>query len=82
MYAGDCACVNTIEQALEICALVDPGASGFLGLAIDVYHTWWDPRLSAMIARTAAENRLNVPRQPDEAGQQAINRAFYRCSWP
>ncbi|HEY9012148.1 MAG TPA: sugar phosphate isomerase/epimerase family protein [Devosia sp.] len=48
MYAADRACVNTIDQALDICvALGDPN----LGVAIDVYHVWWDPNLSAAIAR-------------------------------
>ncbi len=58
MYAADRACVNTIEQALELCALLDPHATGRLGVAIDVYHTWWDPKVHDMMARTASEGRL------------------------
>jgi sugar phosphate isomerase/epimerase len=58
MYAADRACVNTIEQALDLCALLDPQAKGGLGVAIDVYHTWWDPKIHEMIARTASEGRL------------------------
>ncbi len=59
MYAADRACVNTIEQALDLCDAIDPppavgsGASGLapLGVAVDVYHVWWDPKLEAQIAR-------------------------------
>src|SRR5580698_718612 len=48
-YAADRACVNTTEQALDICDRLDSGKSGKLGVAIDVYHTWWDPALMAQI---------------------------------
>ena len=51
MFAADRACVNTLEQALDICDTLDPHRSGALGVAIDVYHVWWDPKLSAQIAR-------------------------------
>lgn len=47
MYAADRACVNTLDQALDLCALLGPG----IGVAIDVYHVWWDPRLAEAIAR-------------------------------
>ncbi len=43
MYAADRACVNTLEQALDICDLLGDG----IGVAIDVYHVWWDPKLDA-----------------------------------
>jgi len=52
MYAADRACVNTLEQALDLCDALGAGT----GVAIDVYHTWWDPKLSAQIAR-AGRNR-------------------------
>jgi sugar phosphate isomerase/epimerase len=42
-YAGDRACVNTTKQALDICDRLDPQRSGALGVALDVYHIWWDP---------------------------------------
>src|SRR2546430_2302867 len=38
MYAADRACVNLVEQALDICDRLDPARSGDLGLALDVYH--------------------------------------------
>ncbi|MGN6489610.1 MAG: sugar phosphate isomerase/epimerase family protein, partial [Devosia sp.] len=42
MYAADRACVNTVDQALDIANQVGEG----VGVAIDVYHVWWDPNLS------------------------------------
>jgi sugar phosphate isomerase/epimerase len=54
MYAADRACVNTLEQALDICDLLGDG----IGVAIDVYHVWWDPKLEDQIARAGASNRI------------------------
>src|SRR5260370_29189646 len=44
-YAADRACVNTTKQALDICDRLDPQRTGALGVALDVYHIWWDPEL-------------------------------------
>jgi sugar phosphate isomerase/epimerase len=65
MYAADRACVNTMEQALDICDALDPERSGAIGVAVDVYHVWWDPKLQAQIAR---------------AGRQRLH-AFHVCDW-
>jgi sugar phosphate isomerase/epimerase len=65
MYAADRACVNTMAQALDLCDLLDPGRSGALGLALDVYHVWWDPELEAQIRRAGRERLL----------------AFHVCDW-
>jgi len=65
MYAADRACVNTLEQALDLCDLLDPQRSGALGVVVDVYHVWWDPKLQAQIAR---------------AGKQRLL-AFHVCDW-
>jgi sugar phosphate isomerase/epimerase len=54
MYAADRACVNTLKQALDICDLLGEG----IGVAIDVYHVWWDPELMPQIARAGAEGRI------------------------
>ncbi|MGV3490422.1 MAG: sugar phosphate isomerase/epimerase family protein [Devosia sp.] len=54
MYAADRACVNTIDQALDIAAQMDGG----VGVAIDVYHVWWDPNLATAIARAGREKRI------------------------
>jgi sugar phosphate isomerase/epimerase len=50
MYAADRSCVNTLEQALDLCDLLGEG----VGVAIDVYHVWWDPKLQTQIARAGA----------------------------
>lgn len=54
MYAADRACVNALKQALDICDLLGDG----IGVAIDVYHVWWDPELMPQIARAGAEGRI------------------------
>jgi sugar phosphate isomerase/epimerase len=53
MYAADRACINTLEQALDICDALGEG----IGVAVDVYHVWWDPKLEAQIVR-AGKRRL------------------------
>src|SRR5437764_596738 len=58
MYAADRACVNTLEQALDLCDALDPARSGALGVAVDLYHVWWDPKLQQQIARAARERLL------------------------
>lgn len=47
MYAADRACVNTLKQANDLCDELGAG----IGIALDVYHVWWDPDLKAEIAR-------------------------------
>lgn len=64
-YAADRACVNTTKQALDICDRLDPGRSGMLGVALDVYHIWWDPELMEQIARAGKDRLL----------------AFHVCDW-
>jgi sugar phosphate isomerase/epimerase len=65
MQAADRACVNTTEHALDICDALDPNRSGALGVAIDVYHTWWDPKLEGQIARAGPDRLL----------------AYHVCDW-
>ncbi|TWO72796.1 sugar phosphate isomerase/epimerase [Caenimonas sedimenti] len=65
MYAADRACINTMEQALDVCDALDPGKSGALGVAVDVYHVWWDPKLQQQIERAGRERLL----------------AFHVCDW-
>ena len=64
-YAADRACVNTTKQALDICDALDPARSGALGVALDVYHIWWDPELKPQIARAGKDRLL----------------AFHVCDW-
>jgi len=47
MTAADRACVNTLEHALDLCDALGDG----IGVAVDCYHVWWDPKLEAQIAR-------------------------------
>ena len=54
MYAADRACVNTLGQALDMCNQLGPD----VGVAIDVYHLWWDPDFEAQIARAGREQRI------------------------
>ncbi len=65
MYAADRACINTMEHALDVCDELDPYRSGSLGVAVDVYHVWWDPKLEQQIKR---------------AGKQRLL-AFHVCDW-
>jgi sugar phosphate isomerase/epimerase len=51
MYAADRACVNTMAQANDLCDALAPGGNSGLGIAVDVYHVWWDPELRREIER-------------------------------
>jgi sugar phosphate isomerase/epimerase len=57
MQCADRACVNTLRQALDLCDELDSSKGGALGVAVDVYHVWWDPELKAQIER-AGEKRI------------------------
>jgi len=59
LYCADRACVNTLAHALDLCDELGSGATGGggLGVAVDVYHVWWDPALKAQIER-AGDKRL------------------------
>lgn len=73
MQAADRACINTLEQALDLCDDLDPrqpaGVStekpAALGVALDAYHVWWDPKLEQQIARAGRERLL----------------AYHVCDW-
>jgi sugar phosphate isomerase/epimerase len=65
MQAADRACINTLEQALDLCDELDAGGTGLLGVAVDIYHTWWDPKLAQQIARAGKERLL----------------AYHVCDW-
>lgn len=54
MYAAERACINTLGQALDLCDQLGAG----VGVAVDVYHVWWDPDLARQIARAGAERLL------------------------
>ena len=54
MYAADRACVNTLRHANDLCDRLGEG----LGVAVDVYHTWWDMALEREIARAGRARRI------------------------
>ena len=47
MLCADRGCVNTMAHANDLCDELGDG----IGIAVDVYHVWWDPALEAEIAR-------------------------------
>ncbi len=53
-YAGDRSCLNTLAQALDWCETIDRTLPGSVGVAVDIYHLWWDPDLHAQIRRAAS----------------------------
>ena len=53
MFAADRACVNTLAHANDLCDELGEG----VGVAVDVYHVWWDPG----------------PRAPDRARRHAAS---------
>lgn len=58
MYAADRSSVNTLAQALDICEVLEPEGMQALGVALDVYHVWWDPQIAQGIARAGSAGRL------------------------
>jgi sugar phosphate isomerase/epimerase len=58
MYASERSVVNTIEQANAIARELDPHNDGFLGVAVDVYHCWWDPALETGVASLGDDKRI------------------------
>ncbi len=63
MQAAERACINTLEHALDLCDELDPASTPglALGVALDIYHVWWDPKLAHQIQRagqTPGKNRL------------------------
>ena len=65
MYCADRACVNTLRQALDLCDELAGRDGAGIGVAVDVYHVWWDPELKSQIER-AGDKRLL---------------AFHLCDW-
>jgi sugar phosphate isomerase/epimerase len=63
MYADDRSAINTVAQARAICAQL---GSPWVGVALDVYHVWWDDGLEGEIAACGREGSLF---------------AFHICDW-
>lgn len=63
MYAGDRSAINTMEQAND---MAEYFKSPYVGVAVDVYHLWWDPHLEQEIERCGKSGNLH---------------AFHICDW-
>jgi len=63
MYADTRSAINTIEQANDMAEYFQ---SSHVGVAVDVYHLWWDPHLEKEIKRCGAHDNLY---------------AFHICDW-
>lgn len=63
MYADTRSSINTLAQANDITEALN---SPWVGVAVDVYHLWWDPNLEKEIKRCGNNNALL---------------AFHVCDW-
>ncbi len=63
MYAGDKSAVVLLGQANDMCEAI---ASPWVGIAIDVYHLWWDNELKNQITRCGKNKNIL---------------AFHVCDW-
>ena len=63
MYADTRSAINTLAQANDMAEQIN---SPHVGVAVDVYHLWWDPFLEGEIKRCGANDRLF---------------AFHICDW-
>lgn len=63
MYADTRSAINTLAQANDLAESLN---SQWLGVAVDVYHLWWDPALESEIKRCGEHNNLL---------------AFHICDW-
>jgi sugar phosphate isomerase/epimerase len=55
MYAADRSCINRIAEARQICEEL---AHPLVGVAVDVYHVWWDPDLQREVQWLGEQKRL------------------------
>ena len=63
MYADTRSAINTLGQANDLAEALN---SPWVGIAVDVYHLWWDPSLEREIKRCGQNNNLL---------------AFHVCDW-
>ncbi|MEM8950440.1 MAG: sugar phosphate isomerase/epimerase family protein [Pseudomonadota bacterium] len=54
MFGGNRTCLMTVRDALRVCDLVD---APNVGVAVDVYHVWWDTDLAESL-KEAGSRRL------------------------
>ncbi len=63
MYADTRSAINTLRQANDLC---ETAAAENVGVAVDVYHLWWDPELESEIERCGRMGKIF---------------AFHVCDW-
>ena len=63
MYADTRSAINTLSQANDMAEQIN---SPWVGVAVDVYHLWWDPQLQQEIRRCGKNGNLL---------------AFHICDW-
>jgi sugar phosphate isomerase/epimerase len=63
MYADTRSAINTMAQANDLAETLN---SHWTGVAVDVYHVWWDPQLEKEIERCGRNKKLL---------------AFHVCDW-
>ncbi|MEO6723027.1 MAG: sugar phosphate isomerase/epimerase family protein [Ferruginibacter sp.] len=63
MYADTRSAINTLAQANDMAEELN---SPWVGIAVDVYHLWWDPSLEKEIKRCGQNGNLS---------------AFHICDW-
>src|SRR3954454_5419792 len=63
MYADNRSAINTLAQANDLAEELN---SPWVGVAVDVYHLWWDPALEQEIVRCGKNGNLY---------------AFHICDW-
>lgn len=62
VYAGDRSCLVSIRDAVDLCNIIgEPN----VGIAVDIYHVWWDQSLQAELNRAGADRLLG----------------FHLCDW-
>ena len=55
MYAADRSAINSLAQANDMSEAI---GSSFVGVAVDVYHVWWEPNLEVEIIRCGKNDHL------------------------
>lgn len=63
MYADSRSAINTLAQANDLAEAI---GSPLVGVAVDVYHLWWDPHLEQQVRRCGGKGRIL---------------AFHICDW-
>jgi sugar phosphate isomerase/epimerase len=55
VYGGDRSCLVTTRDAIDLCTMIEQPN---VGIAVDVYHVWWDTALPQELQRAGSERIL------------------------